>query len=501
MWLFLAGVDGWNVLLGDADAGWHIRTGEYVLDHHAVPTQDLFSFTKQGASWFAWEWLSDIAYAGAFRLAGLKGVVLLAGVLIALFATVLLRHIFWRGVNAFIALPLALLVVGSSSMHFLARPHLFTLLLLAAALWLLEADRRHNSAWVWALVPVTVLWTNLHGGFAIFLVCLGLLVAGSAVEAMLLKTGWNNVRRYSFLLVGCTAATLVNPYGIGLHRHIFEYLRSDWIRNTIQEFQAPTFRTEGQLQFEILLIGGILVAAMMLRKCRITEALWILFLGHAALNSVRHAPVFAVVAAPIIAEELHAMWAVRTRNMKRGSIVQTLHQIGADLSPAFGRSTFWIGVVVIVLAITNSPLHWPQDFPKIIFPVDVVASHPDLLRGQKVLTTDQWGDYLIYRFYPEQRVYVDGRSDFYGESLGKEYLHVLQLSSEWNDILTRRGFSAVLLPPEWPLVEMLKRDSGWQIVMDTGKALLFLRRQTQPNLVLPKQTAGSSRTKENPVQG
>src|SRR5580692_1687642 len=70
VWLFVWGPDGWASLLGDGDTGWHIRTGQYILEHHKVPTQDLFSFSRQGAPWFAWEWLTDLTFAASFQAGG-----------------------------------------------------------------------------------------------------------------------------------------------------------------------------------------------------------------------------------------------------------------------------------------------------------------------------------------------------------------------------------------------------------------------------------------------
>src|SRR5437763_1425360 len=84
VWMFVTGSAGWAGLLADADTGWHIRTGDIILATHAVPTTDPFSFSKPGAPWYAWEWLSDLMFAGAFRAAHFKGVVLLCGVIIAL---------------------------------------------------------------------------------------------------------------------------------------------------------------------------------------------------------------------------------------------------------------------------------------------------------------------------------------------------------------------------------------------------------------------------------
>jgi len=104
IWIYSSGSGGWKGLLADGDSGWHIRTGEYILDHHRVPYQDLYSFSRPGAPWYAWEWLSDVIFGSLHRLAGLKGVVLTAGVVIALFATTLIRRMIWRGVNLLIAM-------------------------------------------------------------------------------------------------------------------------------------------------------------------------------------------------------------------------------------------------------------------------------------------------------------------------------------------------------------------------------------------------------------
>jgi hypothetical protein len=459
----------------DGDTGWHIRTGEYILKQHAVPTQDLFSFSKAGQPWFAWEWLSDVLFGGLFRIGGLKAIVLFAGIIIAAYATILLRYAIWRGANALLAACICLFAVGGSSMHFLARPHLFTLLLLPACLWLVEADRRKSTPLVWLLVPLAMLWANLHGGFLVFIACLALLVMGSAVEAMLGEPRWPAIRRYTALLAACSAATLVNPYGIALHVHIVEYLQSDWIKNLIQEFQAPTFRSEGQLQYEALLVGGLILAGLLLRKQRVTEALWLLFLAHSSLTSLRHAPLYAAVAAPLIASELSAAWKALAAARKKTSILSILHQLGVDLTGNFRRSSVWPAAVIVALAFLDAPLKWPRDFPSEAFPTAMVHENVKILDSARLLTTDQWGDYIIYSFYPRQKVFIDGRSDFYGESLGTEYLHLLQGAYDWRSILNRWRFDAALLPVDWPLAQMLKLDPSWQVIKDDSHAILFRR--------------------------
>lgn len=475
VWLFMCGDGGWKSLLGDGDTGWHIRTGEYILQHHAVPHQDLFSFSKPGAPWFAWEWLTDIIYAALFHVAGLKGIVLLSGVLIAACGTVILRYSLWRGANGLVGLTCSLLAVGASSMHFLARPHLFTLLLMPVSLWMVEADRRRPSRWIWSLVPLNAVWINLHGGVFVFLACLFLVVAGSGIEEFLKGRQWNQTRRYSLLLVACGAASLLNPYGIALHFHVLEYLRSDWIKNLIQEFQAPTFRSEGQLQYEALLILGLLVAGFLLKQGRVTEALWIVFLAHCSLLSVRHAPIYAGVCAPLIAEAITGWWQTAIEHAKRNSVGRIVYELGMDVLPGFQRSSLWPGLLVAALMFVNAPLKWPADFPAEAFPVAMVRDHAALLQSGRLLTTDQWADYIIYRFYPRQKVFVDGRSDFYGEHLGDQYVRLLQGAYDWQTILRRHRFEVALLPVNWPLAEMLKMDRSWQVVQDDSRAILFRR--------------------------
>jgi hypothetical protein len=479
LWMFVWSAGGWVALLGDGDTGWHIRTGQYILEHHRVPTQDLFSFSRPGAPWFAWEWLTDLTYALSFQVGGLKAIVLMAGSMIALFATVILRYTLWRGANPLIAACTTLLAVGASSMHFLARPHLFTLLFLPLCLWLVEADRRKRTRWLWALIPVTALWTNLHGGFVIFLACLGLLVLGYAIEAALgRRTGeqrWPEIRRYSALFVGCSLASLLNPYGVQLHVHIVEYLRADWIKNVVQEFQAPTFRTEGQFQLELLLLAGLITSGLLLRRRLFAEALWTVFLAHACLTSVRHAPLYAAVAAPLVACEIGGWWKAGVEGLKKSSAARILYQMGVDLAPGFRRSSIWPAVLILSLAALDAPLKWPRDFPSEVFPTAMVHQHADLIASGRLLTTDQWGDYVIYSLYPRQKVYVDGRSDFYGEKLGQEYLRLLQGSYDWRTIVDRNGFNVALLPVDWPLASMLKTDSAWRVVQDDGRVILFAR--------------------------
>jgi hypothetical protein len=482
-WLFMSsGPHGWQSLLADADVGWHIRTGEYILNHHQVPHHDLYSFSKPGAPWYAWEWLSDVIDGLLFRWAGLKGIVLAAGALIALFATTLMRRIVDAGAHLFVALLVTLFSVGAASMHFLARPHIFTLLLLSISMWIIEADRRGaNPARIWWLAPITLVWTNLHGGFLVLIGLLGLAAIGAAAEAWLEKPrggrpDWAPALRWAGLAAACGAASFVNPYGWELHRHVIQYLRSDWIRKVVQEFQSPSFRDENMLQFEALLFIGLITAGARFRRGQVIDGLWIVCLGYMSLSSVRHVPIFVTVAAPMIAVEMTYWWKAWVGDSSQQSALGILNQMGRDIVAGFQRFTIWMAVAVAALAMSGSAVAWPQDFPSLVFPTAMVHAHEQEILQARVLTTDQWADYLIY-LHPEQKVFMDGRSDFYGPEIGDQFLQVMRGMPGWEKVIQKYRFNLALIPVDTAIAQLLKQRPEWRVVADDGKEILLVLRK------------------------
>lgn len=479
-WLYLSSKDGWLSLLMDGDIGWHIRAGQWMIANGRVPEHDLFSFSRPGGEWFAWEWLADVVFGQLHTWFGLKGVVLLAGITIALFATILLRYCVWKGANAFVAVGVTLLSVGAASVHFHARPHVFTLLFLTIAVFLVDYDFWHRTRWVWALIPLTVLWTNLHGGFPILIAFLVLTAGGSALEEFLgwrKQNGYETARRYGLLALGCGLASLVNPYGYRVHLHIAQYLRSEFIHNNVMEFMAPNFRTEPLLQFKILLFAGLLCAGVLLLRKQIVPALVLLLFAHQALQSVRHVTLFVIIAAPIVARELTHVWRYWAGKVGRKDSLRLLYQMAQDATPRVGYTTWLPFVFVGVLCVMGEPIRWPKDFPSELFPVKQVAASRELIAGARILAPDQWGDYLLYANYPRQRVFFDGRSDFYGPDLGKDYLALLQGRYDWKALLVKHRIEVVLCPPTWPLASLLKQSAEWEVVRDSGDSVLFRQRR------------------------
>lgn len=458
LWLLLFTLGGNpNGLLQDAAAGFHIRTGDWILSQGAVPRVDPFSFSKPNAPWYAWEWLADVVFSAIHSAMGLKGIVLLACFTLAGTIWISLRHMTAASAHALATLFVMHALIGAGSVHFLARPHVFTLLFLAGAFWLIDHDRERPSRWIWGLVPLTALWANLHGGFAGLILTLWILAAGHVLEA-----DWTRARRYGLVGLACLASAVANPYGLELLAHMQQYLRAGWIREMVEEFQAPKLETPAGLYFEALLFAGIAVATRLAFQKRFAPALLIVAWGHAALLSVRHVPIFALLIAPFLARELTLLMRDLEAAYGRKSTWRILNQIGDEHARNLSRASFLIPALVVALLVSDLGLNWPKDFPAAKFPVAAIEKHEQTLRTQRVFTLDSWGDYLVYRHYPGQRVFFDGRTDYYGEAMSRDYKALLDGHPGWQARLDKYGVEAVFLPQDSPLIGHLREHAAWE---------------------------------------
>lgn len=458
-----AGLEG---LLADGDIGWHIRTGELTLARRDVPVQDPFSFSRPGEPWVAWEWGSDVLFSALWRWRGLAAVAALCGAVIAASAASLFAFLLGSGTGLAIALAASLAAVSASSIHYLARPHVFSILLYGIALWGLQRDRACPGRRVWLLIPLIALWSNLHAGFVAGLGTIALLAAGCAA-----RREWPRARRYSLLAAGSAAASLANPYGWKLHAHVLSYLASPWVMNYVREFQSPSIRSESAIVYALLLLAAVAASARVDWYDRSLVMLW----AFASLRSARHAPFFALAAAPVLARTVAAYCLSAAERLGPRSTLAILRDFGGDFSRASRVSVWALAPVVFVFATLPC-----IDFPRSRFPITAVDRNlARFSAGEKpprILTSDQWADYMIYRLYPRQRVFFDGRSDFFGDRIGGEYRKLLAAEEGWRALLNRHRFGLALLPRDWPLSTMLDSEPGWRRVYEDDLGVLYERR-------------------------
>ena len=529
MILLFAGLQGVRTMLGDGDTGWHIRIGEWILAHGQVPRQDMFSFTMPGQPFFAWEWLWDVGAAWLHQRWGLAGVVT-ASLLVIAFSTVLLyRLIYRRCGNPLVSIVLTGLASAGASIHWLARPHLLTMLMMLVFLTLLERVREGHTAWLWSLPVLMILWTNLHGGFPIGIIIVGAYGAGELLRAVITRDGVERraglraAGPYLAAAAGCALASLVNPYGYQLHAHLLEYFKDPFQMKYIQEFRSTDFHSAPAMFLEVMLILGLGAAIWYGRRRQFAEVLLIAGFGHLSLVMVRNMPIYTLAAAPIVAVPLVAWLKAVADGPVAGwirALAGTFVEIGEELVPLERPWRLHVAPTVVMLlfvagmespmaGIKFKPEYDPNDYPEkalaalnpawlnpaglspvasrpvgsspVAFrtgagsPVNVAAAAEPLFEpSEHIFTHDEWGDYLIYKLSPRGfKVFVDGRSDFYGGKFGQEYIDVLEVKYNWQETLDRYGVDTIVLPCDAALTGALKESRRWRVAYDDGMAIVF----------------------------
>jgi hypothetical protein len=485
---------GW--LLTDSDTGWHIRTGEWILRNGRVPATDIFSFTKGGQPWFAWEWLSDVLMAAVHGHSGLAGIVVMSLLLLSATSVCVYRSTLEESGHRVIAIALAGLVMAASTIHWLARPHLVTPLLAAVFCRVLNRveKRTNNESFLLVLPPLTTLWVNLHGGFFVGVVLLITYAIGAAAGELVHGTrrnAWRQARKYLLTAGACAVASLVNPYGYRLHVHVAEYLGSSFYLRRISEFQSIDFHSFTAAYFETLLVLAIAAAVWHLGTGRLVRVLLLLSWSHLALFSARNIPIFAVVSAPSIGlamrECFEYMGSCYTLHWP-GKISASLSELetGVRIIANSRNRRSWhlapcFGVLVLALLLIHPgrmrALH--AEFDRSRFPADA-ATFLSQESGPRIrlYSSWQWGGYLIYRLWPSFSVFDDGRTDFYGPAFVEQGLCAWDACPEWANIFEQYRVNAALLPVDSVLAAVLRERQDWKPVYQDRVAVLFEKTET-----------------------
>jgi hypothetical protein len=483
-------LNGARTLLGDGDTGWHIRTGEWILAHRQVPHTDLFSFSRPNAPWFAWEWLWDVVFAMLHRSAGMAAVVIASLLVICLTTLVSFRLVRRSCDNGLVAIAVTLLATGACSIHWLARPHLFTLLFFVITLHITDrAAEGRTSLLVW-LVPLTLLWTNIHGGFFVVLLVLGCYIGSDLLNAAIepdpaQRTAFlRSVKPWLAAALGCAVVTLINPYGWQLHKHVVDYITDPYQLQHISEFQAMNFHSPVVVYFEPMMVLALLTAFWDAGHRRFANVFMTLGWLHLALVAQRNLPLFAIATGPLLARGIVAA----INSVKSAGAARWTSRAAGWFNTATSQfeetdrlwRTHLVSILPMVLigALLLAPKPAGAKFISTYDPAVYPETAMPVLQSpgtHRIFAMDQWGDYLIYRLYPSKRVFIDGRSDFYGDAFGEKYLDLINVQYDWEEILDKYSIDTILISPKDALTSTLKISRDWRVVHDDGVAVVFRR--------------------------
>ncbi len=485
---------GSRMISGDGDAARHLVVGEQILRHGAIPRVDLFSHTMAGAPFVPYEWLAEVSSALAFHLAGLAGTVLLHGAAIAATIALLFGHLRQRGTPVLLALAVTILAGSASALHWLARPHVFTLLGTALFSMLLDGWQagRGSAHRLWLLPALMVVWANAHGGFLIGLILIASYAGAEVVRAAAMgesgerAAARQRLRTLAPVALATAGATLLNPAGPGLLGHVTGYLGKRLLVDRTNEYLSPNFHELGSAFFLAMLLLCLASFAWSRRRPALHEGALALVFAAFGLYSARNIPLFAMVAAPVLAAQLAAAAPVAVAPWlapawrRAGAWLERRNAVYARID-GHARGHLWpalalAGALAIAAAQQQAgaaPLGIAFDARRM--PVAAAAflrAHPPAGNGFNELA---WGGYLLHELWPAERVFIDGQTDFYGEALAREYLQVVELQAGWQDVLDRHQVTWVIYPTDSALTRALAGQAGWHVTYQDGVATVLER--------------------------
>jgi hypothetical protein len=474
---------GGVLLNSDGDLARHLRVGEQMLQH-GVLRQDVFSFTKLGHPFVGYEWLSEVIYAGLYRLGGLPLVAVASGLLIAFTYAYLVAFLLRRGVDPLLAYLTGMVAAVLGSLHWLARPHLFTLLGAVVLMSLLE--RGEERPRTWGYVPLFALWANLHGGFLFGLVLIAVYLLGALLEAFAPggdRARWlRAARHYGAALCLAIGATFINPYGADLPLHVLGWFRNTYAIDHTQEYLSPNFHAFGGKL--VLLVLLAMIAGLGLSRHRPTYPRLMLILTAiaSALIYQRNIPLLVLTALPALALHLDPEWrALPDPFGIRGTFQRE--------SPG-RRDGPWavaVGLPLLLLTVSASPLSGMRVVPGFwnpaIFPVAATAKAREAGLTGRIYNQFIWGGYLL-KEWPEQKVFIDGQTDFYGDEITREHAAIASLDPGWRDLLRKWRIELVLVQSTSDLAHELVREPSW-LIWHCDSTAVLLQRRTSPPSPLP----------------
>jgi hypothetical protein len=457
--------------MADPDAWWHLRTGELILQNHSVFHSDPFSFTRLGQPWINHEWLSDVLLFGIYRVAGIGGLIVTFAVMIA--ASYLLVYVRCAGHPYLAALMTLWGAVASASMWGV-RPQMFSLLLASVFLLLLEASERRPRL-LWWTPPLMLLWANLHAGYPIGLLFIGLFLVGETLEAGVRPEPWQiflpRLRQLATALALCLGLVAVNPYGWRIYAYPFETLHSAAMQRFIQEWFSPNFHDPASLPLLLMLLALIAGLAFSPGRPRLRSLGLLLVTIPAALRSIRHIPILILVLVPVLAELVEAMLekSGSTRLFKKPHAVQSPRTLAINCVVLF---SFIVFTVVRVHQVTA---HQGEVEAK-NFPVAAVAFLDREHIPAPIMNHYNWGGYFIWKLYPKYRVFMDGRADVYGDAFMTDFGACYYLTDNWKKTLEQWGIRTVVLPPDAPLITALRSNQDWKQIFSDSQAVILTKR-------------------------
>lgn len=470
------------------DFWWHLKMGQLIVTTGSIPDTDLFSLTATGRPYVLQNWLAEVAYYGVYVAGGIPLLVFF-NALVALAAFVPVYYLCLRATPR-LRLAAAVSLLAALGIPPTVRPQIFSYLMFALFYWILMSYRRREQRFLWALPVLTAMWANLHGAFPIGMLLVAAVLGFELFKRMVLAAAdaltFTELRRLAIVFACCVIATLANPEGYEIYAYVRTVMSDPAVQQFVTEWQPPRIDSPaGILVFYLPWFFTTLAFVYARSKPDLTDMGLFLGFGILGLASLRNGPWFSIVAYPLLARyasdidvspifasgrapTLEGASAGRARpSVKQGARARLTVLFGAAALVVLALQTPWIRPAVYGASLVQ------RGTP--VGAMDFISKHH--LTGN-IFHPQMFGDYLIWRLWPEQKSFIDGRVHLFGSDFINEYVTTYQ-AARWDDLVRKWDIRYLLLSKDAgqrASLEMARvaRESGqWTTLYEDDVSVLL----------------------------
>jgi hypothetical protein len=475
--------------LVDGDIWWHLRAGETVLANATVPRVDTWTIVGQNHRWVSQDWLSNVVIALLYGLGPWGATLLsLAFAMVVTAAFILIwRSIGNRGAQTdwiwrLLLLTFGLIVAGPVIGVRVQSVDLLMSAATLAVLWRFLRDQR--LAQLWWLPALATAWVNLHAGFPLLFLLIGAVVVGESVDRLLGRRltseplRWQSIGGLALAAIGAVATLAANPNGLAIYAYPFQTAGIQAHRDFIFEWSRPDLSSlPGQLLFAFLLVVVVPTLFLARRRMRASDALTLIGLTILSLLAIR----FVLVVGPIGAAIAAVYLPPHLESNKFGALIGTFATRMARYpraSPQGAINAFLVATVVAVgvgVSVARSSPEVQRNAIAAAMPVGAsrwLEGHGPVRR---IFNVYAWGGYLG-RELPDALVYIDGRSDIYGDAPIRNYANLINLQIDPGPTLDAQRIDHIVFWPDSALASWLDASGRWRRVYTDSVAAVWTRR-------------------------
>jgi hypothetical protein len=492
LWLllpvFLLIYKGFIFPLPPLDFWWHLKMGEVIATTGSIPRVDEFSFTATGQSFVLQNWLGELIYYWTYKAGGFPLLVFLGTVIILAGFLLIYRLCLQATTNLRIA-ALVGFVAALGNYGFL-RPQTYSFLLFASFYFVLVQYREHRRDRLWLLPILMVLWVNLHGAFVVGLALIGLFIAGESCRRILNPRRSDalsvaKIRKLVLVLVLCGLATLANPEGF----KIFDYVRSVVLdagsQRLVAEWRPP--RVNDFLGFLLFYLPFLLTTLVFVRsrvKPDFTETLLFFSFAILGLTAIRNAAWFSTITYPLLARYLPHVDLSPLTPLRRYKVINRLFEASGNSesdSSGYRRINRLVPLIAAAVLVTQSPWVRPRLSGASLLMDQTPVGAADFIERQaltgRIFHPQEFGDYLMWRLWPRQKTFIDGRVHLFTLDFLREYEIAIEDPFS-TGLLARWNIQYVLLhkmpgQTNARTIQSVEASSAWKKIYEDEVSVLF----------------------------